>query len=998
VDKKDFFISYNKADKAWAKWIAGVLEENGYSTWLQAWDIRPGDEFIAKMNEFLENSSAYIPVFSQEFKDSPYCELEFSAALDKRIKVETYRFLPVRIAEVAPPDLVRTIVYIDLFNLDEAKAEKKLLHAVDPNPIPRERPPFPSGTANVRTPFPGEFPTNNLPDRNTHFTGREELLDEIHREFQNGRAVSLRQTIAGLGGVGKTQTAIEFAYHNAGDYDVIWWINAENERGVEDAYHAFARRKSLPLVNHANGEPDVLETVKEWFDTHHRFLFIFDNVEDFDVLDDCLPRNTGQVNGHVLTTTRNTHGAVGKTVDITVFPPEEAKLFLKKWLGRDEGDDAAKLAERLGFLPLALEQAAAYILATKDSCKTYLGLLEEEGLLVFDELAAEAHDYNETINTTWKISFMKIELESAKQVFHLCAWFAPDNIPTAMLIEGRNHLPEPLQTDLEKKLSLNRAIYELTRFSLVVEKDGLLSIHRLVQEVVRNRLADGMRWLSCCLNMARAVFEYEWGNMDSMAAFERNVSHFLAIAGYAEEAFGDDEEALEKTAWLYHKAGNGFHYSDTYREALEWYERAKVICEKVLGKEHPNTAATYNNIALVYDSQGEYVKALEWYETALVIREKMLGNEHPDTAATYSNIANVYDHLGNFANALEWHEKALDIYEKVLGKEHPDTATVYNNMAEVYRKQGNYADALEWYKKALAVNERVFGKEHPTTAVIYNNIAVCYSNRGDQKRALEWHEKALAIREKVLGKEHSHTAVTYNNIGEIYRKQGNYGKALEWFEKSLAIREKVLGKEHPDTAATYHDIANVYDDQGDYAKALGWYEKALTIYEKVLGKEHPHTAQTYNNMAIVFYRQGDYAKALEWHEKALAVRKKVWGKEHPDISQSYNNIAIVYGSQRNYNLALKWFLKALAINKKVLGKEHTETAGTYLNIAKVYDEQGDYEKALEWHEKSLRIAHKILGPNHPQFHNHLNNAKITHLHSGCEESFEEWLAEVLAGK
>jgi hypothetical protein len=163
------------------------------------------------------------------------------------------------------------------------------------------------------------FPPNNLPDRNLHFTGREDILEEIHRQFQSGQQVSLRQSVAGLGGVGKTQTAIEYAYRYAGDYDDIWWVNAEN--GPQEAYRAFARKKNLlPSIDSADW-PTVLEAVKDWFDQHSRFLFVFDNVEDSGVLSGCLPRSSG----HVLITTRNESSPVGKPLNLNVFQPEECK-------------------------------------------------------------------------------------------------------------------------------------------------------------------------------------------------------------------------------------------------------------------------------------------------------------------------------------------------------------------------------------------------------------------------------------------------------------------------------------------------------------------------------------------------------------------------------------------------------------------------------------------------------------------------------------------------
>jgi tetratricopeptide (TPR) repeat protein len=692
MEKRDFFISYNKEDKAWAKWIAGVLEEQGYSTYIQAWDIRPSDDFISKMNKFLECSRAFIPVLSENYIGSPYCEIECSAALDKRVSNAAYRFLPVRIADVATPDLIRTIVHTSIFDVDEVEAEKRLLHAVDTKSIPRTRPPFPSTAAQPRAVFPGAFPKNNLPDRNPHFTGRDAILEEIHRRFQTGQAVSLRQTVAGLGGVGKTQTALEYAYRHAGDYDDILWVNAES--GLQDAYLYFARSKGLlPAAENVAWE-QVREAVRGWFDQPGRFLIIYDNVKDYEVLDNCLPR----ISGHVLITTRDEHFQLGTALDITVFEPEEATGFLKERLGRDEGEAAKKLAARLGYLPLALEQAAAYMVATHETCQGYLELLEKHGLEMFDEQDAKAHGYKSTVKATWSIAIKNIaeSNESAKQLLNVCAYCAPDKIPLSLLIESREKLPKLLQAALSDKRSRNAAVSELRRYSLLREKDGLLSIHRLVQEVVRDGLANNTQWIACCLNVAYSVFKYTWGDKQSMDAFAQNAPHVLSIAGYAGSLLEDDEEVQKKAAWLYHEAGDGLDYNGQYKEALEWYMKALAIREKVLGTDHPCTASTYNNIAIVYYAQGEYEKALEWYNKALAIREKVLGQEHPDTACTYANIAIVYYEQGYYDKALEWHMKGYLGFLHKLGEVHCRTVKCKNNMALAYQKAGLNEPFEEW--------------------------------------------------------------------------------------------------------------------------------------------------------------------------------------------------------------------------------------------------------------------------------------------------------------
>ena len=255
------------------------------------------------------------------------------------------------------------------------------------------------------------------------------------------------------------------------------------------------------------------------------------------------------------------------------------------------------------------------------------------------------------------------------------------------------------------------------------------------------------------------------------------------------------------------------------------------IEEKVLGKDHPDTALSYNNIGSIYSDMGDYPKALEFYTKALSIREKVLGKDHPDTANSYNNIGNVYGYIGDYPKALDFLTKALNIKEKALGKDHPDTATSYSNIATVYSSMGDYTKALEFYTKALSIREKVLGKDHPDTANSYNNIGLVYSNMGNYSKALEFYTKALNIYEKVLGKDHPTTATSYNNIGYLYSDMGDYPKALEFLTKALNIREKVLGKDHPHIASNYNNIGSVYSRMGDYPKAYSYSKEAYNIFK-----------------------------------------------------------------------------------------------------------------------------------------------------------------------
>ncbi|MEN6596022.1 MAG: tetratricopeptide repeat protein [Clostridiaceae bacterium] len=372
---------------------------------------------------------------------------------------------------------------------------------------------------------------------------------------------------------------------------------------------------------------------------------------------------------------------------------------------------------------------------------------------------------------------------------------------------------------------------------------AMYSMHQVVREAAKEQLEiEG----STHIEMINACTE---------ALKQSTNNYMLAIAAqiipFAITIFEAIHEENAPITFLSDAIGNYYLQTAAYSLALKWRQKAATLAEKVFGVKHENTAAAYNNIAYICDSQGNYPKALEWYFKSLRIKEKILGIEHPSTATTYNNIAVVYKSQGDYPKALEWFFKGLEISEKVLGKNHPSTATTYNNIAGVYKNLGDYPKALEWYFKALDIREKVLGKEHPDTATTYNNIAVVYKNQGDYPKALEWYFKALDIREKVLGKEHPDTATTYNNIAGVYNSQGDYVRALEWFFKALYVKEKVLGKEHPSTATTYNNIANVYYYQGDYQAALECLHKALTVFEVKLGREHPNTKIVQSGIEIV---------------------------------------------------------------------------------------------------------------------------------------------------
>lgn len=844
-DKRNFFISYNKADKQWAKWIAAILEENGYSTYIQAWDFRPGENFVIDMHYALLNSERFIAVMSNDYLNSMYCQAEWASAFSKDPNGQKRLFIPVRIADVNPEGLLPCNIYIDLFGIDEDAAKKRLLNGVDTKKIPRNRPSYP-GTPKVR--FPGSLPFHNLSyNRNIYFAGRNQILEDIYTTFKNGSIISLAQVITGLGGVGKTQIALEYAYRYAPEYDLIWWVPSETDESILAAYQEFAER--LGLLNKEQSNRDlVIEYVLNWMDTHSKWLFIYDNVDKLPTSAWWMPKNN---RGNVLITTRYRYN-YGTTIDISLFTSEEAISFLTKRTGLKEDKYTSLLAAQLGYLPLALEQAAAYIRNNECTYRDYLKLLNEYGLNLLEDVEENAN-YKQPVTIIWNISLDKINLPSARQLLNMCSFLASENIDVSLFARNKELLPLELQQDISDKLKFKKVWKELTRYSLLKRQDGdFYSMHRLLQKVVRAQVSEDSQWFLSVLSLLENTYAFSYKSQNDFLLYTPHVEALInAVVGK-----DLNDEILLKIAALCSEAGYGNHCLGNYPKALEWDQYALKIHIKVLGQDHPKTATSYSNLAVVYNSQGNYTRALKLNQNALKIHEKALGKEHLDTATTYKNIAGVYYMQENYDKALEWYQKTLEIREKVLGKNHPKTATTYNKIALVYNRQKNYTQALEWYKKALEIREKILGKNHPDTAGTYNDIAIVYDNIGDYQEALKWNQKALAINENVLGDKHPKTAITYYNIANVYINLHDFSNAQKWNEKALEIREKVLGKNHPDTAYTYKNIAKIYNLQGEYSKALEWYQKVLRIFEKRLGKNHPasiNVKRSIENLSSVLY-------------------------------------------------------------------------------------------------------------------------------------------------
>lgn len=330
-------------------------------------------------------------------------------------------------------------------------------------------------------------------------------------------------------------------------------------------------------------------------------------------------------------------------------------------------------------------------------------------------------------------------------------------------------------------------------------------------------------------------------------------------------------------------------------------------------------------------------KSMQCYQLALRATLEQHDSEHPDLAKIYNNIATVYDSQGNYTMALEYHNKALDIIRKTVGEAHPTVARRYNNIGAIYSKRGDYAKAEEYLEKALWARMAMFGEWHPEVATSYHNLGTVYYNQGKFNRALEYLNRALTIRTKIFGEKHPDLALSCNNIGLIYDKLGEQAKALEYYNKALDIQRTVFGEEHPSVALSYNNIGSVYNSQGRYPQAMELYTKALDINIKVFGEQHPSLITNYSNLGTVYEKLGEYDKSLDYHTKALNLAQRFLGAQHPDLSVIYSNIGILYETQKEYAKALEYYAKTLALLRKIHYENHPQFIDTYINIFSTYE-------------------------------------------------------------
>jgi tetratricopeptide (TPR) repeat protein len=902
--KRDFFISYTAADRAWAEWTAWQLESVGYSALLQAWDFDMGQNFVECMRDALEEAEYTIALLSPAYLASPYCRDEWTGAFVRDADGRN-RLLQVRIEDCELPRLLRTRIFVDLVGLSREDARSRLIKAVrSERRKPREEPGFPVPgepgklTATAASPgaprFPGSGPRiTNLPPRHPMFCGRAAHLRQLHRILgrQSSPGVVQAAAIHGLGGVGKTQLAIEYAYRHVSEYDVVWWIPAELLVTVPETLSVLARK--LGLREQPNPSEEI-SALWEHLRDRGRWLLIYDNAEGARGL---APYRPPWGDGCVLITSQTPAWGTASTVELGVLREDEALSFLRKRIGNKDKESLAALTVTLGSLPLALEQAASYLDETGATPAEYLHMFHEHGP---ELLAVEAATTEQTVATTWRVALDQVQTQepSARDLLTMCAFLYPDNIPKSLFTDHPEGLPEEMCAPFSQKLVFNQLLATVHRYSLVQVSGDSLSVHRLVQTVIRSSLTNeaAREWAARALALVDSAFPSGGSDAALWGVCGTLLPHALEATDNA-EAVG--AESLQG-ALLLNKVA-------TFLWARSENSKAKRLLEQALALERSRhgddlaIANRLNDLGLVLWDMGRLEEARSALEQTLEVRRAGLGGNHPDVAVTLNNLGAVLCDLEAGPDAHGVLTEAIGIWSSDHINTSPTIALALSNLGVSLMIMGR----LDLARAALEQSVGAWDSMSAPSDTEASNLSHLAGERAYYERDLRIPDGAppsvaapdcgrltniATARDQAVEwarktGQHAAVATTIDNLGVVLARTADLAEARDLFFRGLGIRQLHFGSDHPDVAWSLDNIAGVTADMGELAVARSLFEEALEIRVARLGPGHPDVATTISNLATVLADQGDMLEARKLLERALRIREDSLGEDHPAVAR-----------------------------------------------------------------------------------------------------------------
>ena len=794
-----------------------------------------------------------------------------------------------------------------------------------------------------------KIPVLQKPNSSSLFVGQKVVLDKLWNIFihcDDGKSVSRHSCLLwGTGGIGKTQICLKFV-EELSDMGLshVFWVDASSEESI------IMSLRGIFSISAAQASclDGSVEFVLQWMSgIQEEWLIVFDNADvPVDVVKKFIP--TGN-NGNILITSRNQ--SMGKVIsseniiEISEMEETDAINLLLKASYLDASAEHIKVAKNivteLGCMPLAIDQAGAYIEAGRCSIDKYLQHLSLHCQALMSSATFKgASKYDQTVYETWDLSFEEIKKRASGKssardaqaahaailILQICAFYHHSNISKDIFRfaaeESREYV---VDSEVAEKLplampSLDHALLSLDKnghwnefifgqgvavllsFSLMKrdESSGMLSVHPLAHCWSREKLSKSEQQrmyeigsiILCCAISPR-LSSYDYG-LRQLIFLHIKANELHGSQMHLTKKYYDDK--WNKFIFVIREIGDWKHTEELEIQVLD-------MRKKLLGAEHPHTLLSMENLVYTYLGQEKWNEAEKLGLQVLDMRKKVLGAEHPHTLLTMGNLAYTYLGQGKW-NEAEWlGVQGLDIRKRVLGAEHLHTLLTMGNLAYTYLGQEKWNEAEQLGIQVLAKKKELLGAEHPYTLISMNDLANVYLGQRKWNEAEQLGVQVLDMSKKLLGAEHLHTLGCMGNLAVTYSIQGKWNKAEQLGAQVLDMKKKLLGAEHPHTLISMRELARTYYEQRKWNKAEQLEVQVLDISKKLFGAEHPNTLLIMVDLARTYADKGNLNEAEQLEVQVLDMRKKLLGAEHPDTLESMRNLAYIYSTQGKWDEA-----------------------------------------------------------------------------------------------
>ena len=759
--------------------------------------------------------------------------------------------------------------------------------------------------------------------------GREAELQKLHQQLQTSQQVAI-VAVAGMGGVGKTELATQYAKQHLQKYQGgVCCLSAQGiDVGIQILRFAELKFKLI-----APDDWELADRLRYCWQNWQQgeVLLVFDDVTDYKKqVQRYLPPESPRFK--VLLTTRQRFDRTLPQLPLGVLKPLAAMKLLKSLVDRErlksEPWVARKICKFLGYLPLALELVGRYLDTMPDlSLEKLLKRLEKKRLE--HEAVTKANPlmrYEYGVAEAFALSWEQLD-ENAQGLGCWLSLYALADIPFS--VKGIE--------DEETQELLEKAIVELRKLHLIQwQSKGIYRLHPLIRLFFQMKLDESSEADKVKTNFTTQMVEVAkqippLPNREDIFSLTPFISHLAEVATHLSQYLSDED-----SIWPFIGLGSFYEGQGLYQQAEPWYKLCLEVAENRLGLEHLGVAISRNNLAELYRSTGRYSQAEPLFQQALKLTKRLLGDNHPHVAASLNNLALLYRSTGRYSQAEPLFQQALKLTKRLLGDNHPHVAASLNNLALLYHSTGRYSEGEPLSQQALELKKRLLGDNHPHVAASLNNLAELYRSTGRYTQAEPLFQQALEIEKRLLGDKHPNVAISLNNLAGLYYSTERYGEAESLYQQALELWKSLLGDNHPHIATNLNNLALVYESTGRYSEAELLYQQALELKKHLLGDNHPNIAQCMDNVAQLYHSTGRYSQAEPLYQQALELRKRLMGNNHPDVATSLNNLAALYESTGRYSEAEPLYQQALAICERIFGVGHPNTITV----------RGNYEKFL----------------------------------------------------